>query len=147
MPRFSNCLAKNPKVDRAVLARIAKTNAATAARRREKSQRTAGSDDGARRPAAIPRRESGCSKIRRWTWRILARLAADKDVSVRKALAQGSQARRLPAADLTRLIADRRRRCARRADAPRCGAEYRAVGHTRARQELRKVRRAAGHRA
>jgi hypothetical protein len=99
-------LAANPKADRAVLAKIVKTNAATAASvaknpnaPAEALSSLAASSDPATRIALLENASVPVAD--------LSRLAADKDVSVRKALAQqGQHVRRLPAADLARLIAD-----------------------------------------
>lgn len=104
-PAVFELLAKNPKVDRAVLARIAKTNAATAASVAknpnappEAMAALAASSDPAIRISLLDNPSIAVAA--------LSRLAADKDVSVRKALAQGPQVRRLVPADLARLIAD-----------------------------------------
>jgi hypothetical protein len=98
-------LAKNPKVDRAVLARIAKTNAATAASVAknpnappEAMTSLAASSDPATRVGLLDNPSLDVA--------VLSRLASDKVLSVRQALAQSPQVRRLPAADLTRLMAD-----------------------------------------
>jgi hypothetical protein len=99
-------LAKNPKVDRAVLGKIAKTNPATAAAVAKNPNAPAEaisslvtSGDPATRVALLENPSVPVAD--------LSRLAADKDESVRKALAQhGQHMRRLAAADLTRLISD-----------------------------------------
>jgi hypothetical protein len=98
-------LAANPKADRAVLARTAKTNAATAA--------SVAGNPNAPPEALASLVASSDPKVRIAVLEHpavavadLSRLAADKDASIRKALADGRHLRRLPAADLTRLIAD-----------------------------------------
>jgi hypothetical protein len=104
-PAILELLAKNPKIDRAVLGRIAKTNAATAvavARNpnapAEAISLLASAGDPATRIAILENPSVPVAD--------LSRLAVDKDASVRKALAQGRHLRRVPAADLTRLISD-----------------------------------------
>lgn len=98
-------LAANPKADRAVLARIAGTNAATAAgvarnpnAPPEAVASLAASGDPAVRIALLEHRSVAVAD--------LSRLAADKDAAVRTALAKGRHLRRLSPADLARLVAD-----------------------------------------
>jgi hypothetical protein len=105
-PTILELLAKNPKVDRAILGKIAKSNAATAAAvaknpnaPAEAISSLATSGDPETRIALLENASVPVAD--------LSRLAADKDVSVRKALAQnGRHARRLAPADLARLVAD-----------------------------------------
>jgi hypothetical protein len=98
-------LAKNPKADRAVLGKIAKTNAVTAANAAknpnapaEAMASIAGSGDPATRIGLLENPSLDVA--------VLSRLAADKDASVRERVALSSHLRRLPAADLARLVAD-----------------------------------------
>jgi hypothetical protein len=98
-------LAKNPKADRAVLGKIAKTNAATAA--------SAAKNPNAPAEAMTAIAASGDAETRTGLLEnpsldvaILSRLAADKDPNVRERLALSQHLRRLPAADLARLVAD-----------------------------------------
>jgi hypothetical protein len=98
-------LAKNPKADRAVLGKIANTNAATAAAVAKNPNAPAeavsslvSSGDPATRIALLENPSIPVAD--------LSRLAADKDAGVRERLALSQHLRRLPAADLARLIAD-----------------------------------------
>lgn len=104
-PAVLELLAANPKVDRAVLGTIAKTNAATASSVAKNPNAPAealsslvASGDPATRIALLDNASVPVAD--------LSRLAADKSAEVRTALAQGRHVRRLPAVDLGRLLAD-----------------------------------------